>query len=103
MKNEKFEIKFDEIILKQLKQLEKDKETKERISKMLDKIEENGPNAGKILDSNLSLYEVKTKKPPIRLYYQIEEKKAYVFEYEIKTSKKKQQNTIKKIKKKSKT
>lgn len=47
-----------------------------------------GSNARKLIDSNLSLYEVKAKKPPIRLYYEIEEKqkKAYIFEYEIKTS-----------------
>ncbi|MFH1391521.1 MAG: hypothetical protein ABIH20_04385 [Candidatus Diapherotrites archaeon] len=102
---ENYSLKFDEVILKQLKQLEKEKDLKERISKMLDKIEKLGPNAGKLIDSNLLLYEIKAKKPPIRLYYEIEEKqkKAYIFEYEIKTSKKKQQKTIRKIKKKSET
>lgn len=96
---------FDEVILKQLKQLEKDRSLKNRISKMLDKIEEMGPLAGKLLDSKLSLYEVKSKTPPIRLYYEIveNEKKAYVFEYEMKTSEKKQSKTIEKIKKKSET
>lgn len=104
-KKKKYTIKFDEVIIKQLKKLEKNKGLKERISKMFDKIEETGSNAGKLLDSGLSLYEIKSKNPPIRLYYEIEEKekKAYVFEYEIKTSKKKQQKTIKKIKKKSET
>jgi len=94
-----YKLIFDEVILKQLKKLEKDFHTKEIISKILDKIEELGPYAGKLIDSRLYLFEVKRKKPPIRLYYKIveEKKEAYVFEYEMKTSTKKQIETINKI------
>ena len=61
-----------------------------------------GPNAGKLLDSKLFIYEVKSKHPPIRLYYKhnIPTNEIYVFEYEMKTSEGRQQNTIEKIKKK---
>ena len=94
---------FDEVILNQLKKLEKDKHTKEIVSKILDKIEEYGPNAGRLLDSRLKIYEVKRKHPPIRLYYKIIEstKEAHVFEYEMKTSQQKQSQIIEKIKQKS--
>ncbi len=99
----KFEIIFDDVMLKRLKKLGKNQELKNRISKMLDKIEEMGPRAGKLLDSNLSIYEVKSKRPPIRLYFKhVRDKdQVYVFEYEIKTSTGRQQATIRKIKEKS--
>ncbi|MEK6957831.1 MAG: hypothetical protein AABW99_02540 [archaeon] len=100
-----YKLAFDEVILKQLKKLEKEKGIRERISKMLDKIAEMGPDAGKLIDSTLSLYEVKSKKPPIRLYFEIEktEGKAYVFEFEMKTSQSKQEKTIGRIRKKLET
>ncbi len=100
----KYTLIFDEVILKQLNKLAKDKATKRIISKMLDKIEEMGSFAGKLLDSKLALFEVKANHPPIRLYYKIVEatKEAYVFEYEMKTSQEKQQKTIEKIKQKEK-
>jgi len=93
---------FDVVILKQLKKLGKDKSVRDILSKMLDKIEEKGSRAGKLLDPKLSLFEVKNKRPPIRLYYKIVETmtEAYVFEFEMKTSAKKQQKTIGKIKRK---
>ena len=95
-----YNLVFDEVILKQLKKLERDIRTKQIISKILDKIEELGPDAGNLIDSRLKIYEVKRKHPPIRLYYKIieEKKEAYIFEYEMKTSHKKQQNIINKIK-----
>ena len=91
---------FDDIILKQLKKSGKDAKLKEILSKMLDKIEELGPMAGKLLDSRLHLFEVKNNKPAIRLYYKIveEKKEAYIFEFEIKKSQEKQQTIIEKIK-----
>lgn len=98
--NPKFNIVFDEVILGQLKKLGKNKELRERISKILDKIEELGPSAGKLLDSKLRIYEVKSKRPPIRLYYKhvLDSKEIYIFEYELKTSKTRQKKTIKKLK-----
>jgi len=69
---------------------------------MLDRIEQNGPLAGKLLDSKLSVYETKNIHPPIRLYYKCNENnQVMVFEFEMKTSKKNQQRTIKKIRKKA--
>ncbi len=99
----RFEIVFDAVILGQLKSLGKNPELRGKISKMLDKIEELGPRAGKLLDSKLGLYEVKSKKPPIRLYFKhlVDEDKIYVFEYEIKTSAVRQKKTIGKLKEKS--
>ena len=69
---------------------------------MLDKVGEMGPLAGKLLDPQLSLYEVKAMRPPIRLYFKIVEAnmEAHVFEYEIKTSQEKQHRTIQKIREK---
>ena len=100
-----YNLVFDEVMLNQLKKLEKDAHTKEIISKILDKIEELGPNAGSLIDSRLKIYEVKRKHPPIRLYYKIieEVKEAYIFEYEMKTSKEKQKGTINKIRSKLKS
>lgn len=99
----KYALVFDEVILKQLKKLGRDKPTKLILSKMLDKIELLGPLAGKLLDPKLSLFEVKANRPPIRLYYKIKmtSKEAYVFEFEMKTSAAKQQTTIRRVSEKA--
>ena len=101
----RYNLVFDEIILKQLKDLSKNKGLKEIISKILDKIEELGPNAGNLLDSKLHIYEIKRKSPPIRLYFKHDllTGEVYIFEYEMKTSSKKQKETISKLKRKSET
>ena len=95
-----YRLVFDEVILKQLKKAGKDNSTKQILSKMLDKIEGMGPLAGKLLDSQLNLFEARAMRPPIRLYYKIIEtiKEAYVFEYEMKTSQEKQSKTIQRLK-----
>ena len=51
-------------------------------------------------EGKLFFFEVKSKRPPIRLYCKIVEalKEAHVFEYEMKTSEKKQKKTIGKLK-----
>jgi len=91
---------FDKVMIKHLKRLSKNKHVKDIISKMLDKIEEDGPKAGELLDSKLHIYEIKNKKPPIRLYFShnILTNDIKVFEYEMKTNEKKQNQTIGKIK-----
>ncbi|GBE18672.1 hypothetical protein BMS3Abin16_01278 [archaeon BMS3Abin16] len=74
---------FDTLILDQLKRLGRELRIKRLdISKMLDKTEELGPGAGKLLDPKLGLYEVKSKKPPIRLYFKhlVDTDEIYVFE-----------------------
>ena len=66
---------------------------------MFDELEEKGPQAGKLLDSHLFIYEIKNKHPPIRLYFKhnIQTNEIYVFESEMKTSEEKQRRTIEKI------
>jgi len=97
-----YKLIFDDVILRQLKKAGRNYQVKLILTKILDQIEELGPRAGNLLDSRLSLYEVKVIHPPIRLYYKHNKKtnEIYVFEYEMKTSKDKQQGTINKIKKK---
>lgn len=96
---------FDKVILKQLRQAAKNRPVKEILIKMLDRIEEGGSNAGKVLDSTFQLFEIKNMRQPIRLYFKIVEakKEAHIFEYEMKTSPEKQQKTIQKLKEKSKS
>jgi mRNA-degrading endonuclease RelE of RelBE toxin-antitoxin system len=99
----RFQIIFDDVMLNQLRKLGKNQELKSRISKMLDKIEELGPRAGKLLDAKLGIYEVKSKRPPIRLYFKHvrNTNQIHVFEYEMKTSATRQQATIERLKEKS--
>ena len=91
---------FDDIIIKQLKRVSKNKNIKTIITKMLNKIELVGPTIGKLIDSQLFIYELKNKHPPLRLYFKHNKQtdEIYVFEFEMKTSKEKQQTTIKRIK-----
>ncbi len=96
-----FTLVFDDVMLKQLKKAGKNKQIRNIISKMLDKIELIGPLAGELLDSKLHIYEIKNKRPPIRLYFKhnIKTDETYIFEYEMKTSEDKQKKTIDKIRK----
>lgn len=57
-----------------------------------------------MIDSKLFIYEIKNKKPPIRLYFKHvkDSNNIYLFEYELKTSEEKQRKTIFKIRSKSK-
>ena len=97
-----FTLVFDDVMIKQLKKAAKNQHIKEILTKMLDKLELSGPDAGELLDSQLSLYEVKIKHPPIRLYFKHNKatNEIYVFEFEMKTSPEKQKATIIKLKKK---
>ena len=95
----KYVLVFDEVITKQLKKAAKDIHIKNILKNMLNKLELLGPYAGQLLDSHLQLHEVKNKQPPIRLYYKYNKnnEEIYVFEYEMKTSPKKQKKTISRI------
>ena len=97
-----FTLVFDDVMIKQLKKAAKNQHIKEILRKMLDKLELSGPDAGELLDPQLSLYEVKIKHPPIRLYFKHNKttNEIYVFEFEMKTSPEKQKATIIKLKKK---
>lgn len=96
-----YQLIFEKEVLHQLNKLHKKKDLTNLLNKMLDKIELLGPLAGNLISNQLSLYEVKMKKPPLRLYYQIneEKKQAYVLEFEMKTSQDKQKKTIDRLKK----
>ena len=69
---------------------------------MLDKLESFGPDAGKLLDSRLFLYEIKNKHPPLRLYFKPKKgtNEIFVFEFEMKTSEETQQKTISRLRQK---
>lgn len=99
----KYPLVFDEVMLKQLKKAAKSQQIKGILTTMLDKIELLGPLSGKLLDSQLFLYEIKTKHPPIRLYFKHikSTNEIHVFEYELKTSGEKQQKTISKLRRKA--
>ena len=103
MNNVMFKLVFDDIMVKQLKKAAKNNQVKQILTKMLDKIEEIGQSAGKLLDSKLFIYEVKSKHPLIRFYFKhnLSTNEIYVFEYEAKTSEKEQQKTIDKIREKA--
>ena len=98
-----YQIIFDEIILNQLKKLGEKEKIRTILSKMFDKIEMLGPRAGKLVDSQLFIYEIKSKSPPIRLYFnhKRDSNNIYVFEYELKTSSDKQNKTVNKLRDKS--
>jgi len=103
MMEKRYELIFDDVMIKQLKKAAKNLSIKMIITDWLDKIELNGPSAGKLLDSKLHLYEMKTANPPLRLYYKYNQttNEIYVFEFEMKTSPKKQKETIGKLRHKS--
>ncbi len=93
-----YKLVFDEFILEQLKKLKENESVREILSTMFNKLEEQGVNAGKCIDLPLHLYEMKCKQPPIRLYFkQISEMEILLFEFELKTSEKKQNQTIGKL------
>lgn len=96
MKNN-YTLVFDKVILKQLKKVSKKKNIKNILSKMLDKIELLGVLSGKLIDLKFNIYEIKNKHPPLRLYFKEKDNEIYILKFEIKTSKKKQQRTINKI------
>jgi len=99
----KYILVFDDVIIKQLKKVAKNQHIKNILTKILDKLEYSGADAGDLLDSQLFIYEIKNKHPPIRLYFKHNRQtdEIYVFEFEMKTSPEKQQATIGKIKQKA--
>jgi hypothetical protein len=86
-------------MIKQLKKAGRNRKIKEILSKMFDKIELAGSSVGELIDSQLFIYEMKNKHPPIRLYFKHNKgtNEIYLFEFEMKTSEEKQQRTIQRI------
>ncbi len=98
---DRYNLIFDDVITRQLKKAAKNGVVKQRLISLLDKLEEKGPEVGELIDSNLSVYELKAKHPPIRLYFvpSPNSKEIKVFEFEMKTSPEKQKETINKLRK----
>ncbi len=90
---------FDEEVKKNLEKLILGSNNRQLIRRWLDELENNGPTAGKLLDNHLWLYEMKNKHPALRLYFYFQktENKIIIFDIEMKTSFKKQENTITKL------
>lgn len=98
-----FTLIFDDVMVKELKKAAKNGHIKSILASMLDKLELFGHDAGKLLDSELFLYEIKSKHPPLRLYFKPKKdtNEIYVFEFEMKISEEIQQKTIKRLKQKT--
>ena len=96
----KYTLIFDSVIKKQFLKL--DKPIKNIFSNIFDKMEIMGPLSGVLIDSKLHLYEIKMKRPPLRIYFRhlIDTNELELFEFQMKTSVKKQKKTINKIRNK---
>lgn len=93
-----YQLVFDDVIAEQLRKLKENEPIQKILSTMFDKIEGQGTLAGKGIDRQLHLYEMKCKHPPIRLYFkQTSPSEILLFEFELKTSPEKQQKTIGKL------
>ena len=90
---------FDEVMKKQLIRAAKNQQLKEILTIMLDEIEPKAPDGGELVDSHLFIYKMKSKHPPVRLYFKhhLPTDEMYVFEFEMKTSPEKQKKTINKL------
>ena len=96
-----FELVFDEVMIKQLQKAARNQQVKDVLVRLLDRLENLGPDAGELLDSKLFLYEMKSIRPPVRLYYKhnIHKNEIYVFEFEMKISPLNQKRTITRLRK----
>ena len=94
---------FDDVMIKQLKKVAKNQHIKNILTKILDKLEYSGADAVNLLDSQLFIYEIKNKHPPIRLYFKHNKQtdEIYVFEFDMKTSQERQQGIIEKVRQKA--
>ena len=95
----RYDVVFDKVVKDKLQKAIVKSDCREIIKRWLDELEYDGPRAGKLLDSQVWLYEMKTKRPPLRLYYHYQKNlaKIIIFEFEMKTSELKQKKTINKL------
>ena len=99
MSEKRFTVTFDEHVKETMEKALVKGNAREIIKHWLDRLEEKGPDAGKLLDSHFWIYEMKNKHPPLRLYYHYQHfpEKIIIFELDMKTSEQKQNITITKI------
>ncbi|HLC75107.1 MAG TPA: hypothetical protein VJH88_04605 [Candidatus Nanoarchaeia archaeon] len=94
-----FEVVFDETVKTKLEKVIQQSEIKIIIKRWINELEEKGQDAGKLIDNHIWLYEMKNKHPPLRLYFhhQKASNRIIIFEFEMKTSEKKQEKTVKRL------
>lgn len=95
---------FDDALSQQLKDLAQEQAIRRLLTKMLNRLELCGPSIGKLIDSHAFIYELKSKLPLLRLYFKhvLQTNEIYIFEFEMKTSSKKQHATLQRLRKKTK-
>ena len=95
----KYKVVFDKVVKEKFEKAIMGAEYREILKVWFDELESKGQNAGKLLDNHVWLYEMKNKHPPLRLYFyhQKAENKIIIFEIEMKTTEKKQKETINKL------
>lgn len=85
---------FDDIMKKHWCKYNRNYEVKIAIRSMVHSLKIEGINAGRCINVKLQLYEIKRKRPPLRLYYQPIADEILLLACEMKTNKKKQQSLI---------
>lgn len=95
----RYMVVFDEVVKEKLQRIIEQSSYRKIVKSWLDDLEDKGPNAGKLLDNHVWLYEMKNKHPPLRLYFHHQKfaEKVLIFEVEMKTSEKRQRKTIDKL------
>lgn len=93
-----YKIEFDKKSLKNIKKLSKVEGIKTLLSKIFDSIEAKGTHTAKCLDSKLNLYEIKRKKPAIRVYFYLRKSTITIVEAKVKKSLRTQSKLIQRIK-----
>ncbi|MFH1400047.1 MAG: hypothetical protein ABIH41_00875 [Nanoarchaeota archaeon] len=97
----RFKAVFSQEMIKEFRKAARNKKIKEILSAMLDKLEDKGPETGNLLDTKLHIYELKNKRPPLRLYYKenLGTEEIFIFAFDMKTGARKQQKAIDSIRK----
>lgn len=92
-----FKLHFTKKATKQLLKLSKNKSVFEILQTAFDSLEEKGADVGKLLDVKTGLFELKRKRPPLRIYYGVEMSKVIIIEIEFKKSTRGQNVLISKL------
>jgi mRNA-degrading endonuclease RelE of RelBE toxin-antitoxin system len=85
---------FSKKSLKQSSKLSANAPIKNILCNKFNLLEEKGPDAGKILDVSLQFYEIKIKRPPLRIYFFTYKSTIEILFVEMETSSNSQQKLI---------